>query len=160
MLYSDPVAYFLTWTTYGSWLPGDERGWIDSGKGFQLPNPKLLDYSSGMMTEDVCYLSNAERQLVEAQIAETCRFRGWTLHAVNCRSNHVHAVITALNVTAKKVHDDLKAWCTRRLKKSNPERLKWWTEGGSQQLLFTDQSLQDIIFYVMEAQDRKCRELG
>jgi hypothetical protein len=23
---ADPLAYFLTWTTYGTWLPGDERG--------------------------------------------------------------------------------------------------------------------------------------
>jgi hypothetical protein len=22
----EPLAYFLTWTTYGTWLPGDERG--------------------------------------------------------------------------------------------------------------------------------------
>jgi hypothetical protein len=25
----EPLAYFLTWTTYGSWLPGDERGWVE-----------------------------------------------------------------------------------------------------------------------------------
>jgi hypothetical protein len=24
----EPLAYFLTWTAYGSWLPGDERGWV------------------------------------------------------------------------------------------------------------------------------------
>jgi hypothetical protein len=22
----EPLAYFLTWSTYGTWLPGDERG--------------------------------------------------------------------------------------------------------------------------------------
>jgi hypothetical protein len=22
----DPLAFFLTWTTYGSWLPGDASG--------------------------------------------------------------------------------------------------------------------------------------
>ncbi len=21
---NDPLGYFITWTTYGSWLPGDE----------------------------------------------------------------------------------------------------------------------------------------
>ena len=25
----ETLAYFLTWTTYGSWLPGDERNWVD-----------------------------------------------------------------------------------------------------------------------------------
>jgi len=23
------MAYFITWTTYGTWLPGDERCWVD-----------------------------------------------------------------------------------------------------------------------------------
>jgi hypothetical protein len=27
---SGPMAFFLTWTTYGSWLPGDDRGWCDA----------------------------------------------------------------------------------------------------------------------------------
>ena len=25
---SDMVGYMLTWTTYGTWLQGDERGWV------------------------------------------------------------------------------------------------------------------------------------
>ncbi len=27
----DPLAYYLTWPTYGTWLPGDERGWVKRG---------------------------------------------------------------------------------------------------------------------------------
>ena len=35
----DPVAYFITWTTCGTWLPGDERGWHKGGVGgIQPPN--------------------------------------------------------------------------------------------------------------------------
>ena len=25
-IFPEPLAYLLTWTTYGTWLPGDERG--------------------------------------------------------------------------------------------------------------------------------------
>jgi hypothetical protein len=25
----DPIGYFLTWVTYGTWLPGDARGWVE-----------------------------------------------------------------------------------------------------------------------------------
>ncbi len=25
------IGYMLTWTTYGSWLQGDERGWRKDG---------------------------------------------------------------------------------------------------------------------------------
>lgn len=28
---SEPLAYFITWTTYGTWLPGDPRGWVKEG---------------------------------------------------------------------------------------------------------------------------------
>lgn len=31
----DPLALFLTWTTYGSWLPGDERGWVEKPGRFR-----------------------------------------------------------------------------------------------------------------------------
>ena len=35
----EPLAYFLTWATYGTWLPGDERGWIEYRHGWKLPDP-------------------------------------------------------------------------------------------------------------------------
>jgi hypothetical protein len=25
------IGYMVTWTTYGSWLPGDERGYVKDG---------------------------------------------------------------------------------------------------------------------------------
>ena len=31
----DPLALFLTWTTYGLWLPGDERGWVEKPGRFR-----------------------------------------------------------------------------------------------------------------------------
>jgi hypothetical protein len=33
----DPIGYFLTWVTYGTWLPGDPRGWVEFRHDFQLP---------------------------------------------------------------------------------------------------------------------------
>ena len=67
------------------------------------------------MTEDACRLDGDQRQLVESTIAEHCDTRGWTLFAVNCRSNHMHVVVAAKK-HPKTVRSELKAWCTRRLK--------------------------------------------
>src|SRR6185295_17322067 len=91
----DPLAYFLTWVTYGTWLPGDERGWIEYRHGWQLPDPMLELEAAARMTEDACRLDADQRAEVERQIAETCEVRNWRLHAVNCRSNHVHVVLAA-----------------------------------------------------------------
>lgn len=117
-----PLAYFLTWSTYGTWLPGDERGWVLHGRGWRLPDPIRKLEAEARMTEDACRLDDQQRDEVESQIAETCHFRGWQLHAVNCRSNHLHVVLTA-SQAPKIVRNQLKAWCTRRLKKLEKHRL-------------------------------------
>ncbi len=36
----DPLAFFLTWTTYGSWLQGDERGWVEKPGNIMAPDPE------------------------------------------------------------------------------------------------------------------------
>jgi hypothetical protein len=111
----DPLAYFLTWPTNGTWLPGDERGWVLRGKGFQLPNPIRELEAEARMTEDACILDEEQRRMVEKTIRDHCRIRGWELHAVNCPSNHCHVVVTA-NRDRDEVREQFKAWCTRKLK--------------------------------------------
>lgn len=108
------------------------------------------------MAEGACLLSPREREIVEAQVAETCTHRGWRLYGVNCRSNHMHLVIGAINTSPKKIRNDIKAWCTRRLREqSNPDRMHWWAERGSQRFVFDETSLSHAVQYVIEAQDRK-----
>ena len=152
----DPIAFFLTITSYGTWLPGDARGWVEYRRGWQLPDAMRELEAKAQMTEDACILSATERVVVERQVRETCQHRGWIVHAVNCRSNHLHAVISAAGTSPKKIRADIKAWCTRRLKEfSDPARHNWWAERGSIRWIFTDESLESVILYVTEAQDRK-----
>jgi REP element-mobilizing transposase RayT len=119
----DPLAYFLTWTTYGTWLPGDERGWVKRGEGFQLPDPIRRSDAEARMTEDACSLDNEQRKLVETTIADHCRIRGWYLHTVNRRTNHVHVVVTASR-DPDEVREQFKAWCTRKLKELQQSRTR------------------------------------
>ncbi|MEX2176122.1 MAG: hypothetical protein WD872_17300 [Pirellulaceae bacterium] len=159
----DPLAYFLTWVTYGAWLPGDERGWVEYRHGWRLPHSILELESAARMTEDACRLDHEQRRHVERQVAETCQFRGWHLHAVNCRSNHMHVVITA-GQRPEQVRSQLKAWCTRCLKQEEMRRLgirdetlvrqNWWAERGSQRYINDDAGLEGATLYVRDAQDR------
>lgn len=155
----EPLGYFLTWVTYGTWLPGDERGWVEYQHGWKLPDPiRELD-ALAAMTENACLLDESQRRAVESQIAETCRHRGWHLHAVNCRSNHVHVVVTAANTRPKKIRADLKAWATRCLKdRFDNTRENWWADRGSIRFLNTEASLEAAVIYVSDAQDRKDRD--
>jgi REP element-mobilizing transposase RayT len=158
----DPLAYFLTWNTYGTWLPGDQRGWIEYRRGWQLPDPIRELEAAALMTEDACRLDQEQRKRVEAQVAETCEVRNWRLWAVNCRTNHIHVVVTA-DRKPELVRNQLKAWCTRRLKElddvrraANPRltlRENWWAERGSQRYINDEDSLEAAIRYVLEGQD-------
>lgn len=109
----DPIAFFVTWSTYGTWLPGDARGWVEYRHGFQLPDAFLELESTARMTEDACRLAPHQRDRVNKQMAETCEHKWWLLHAVNCRSNHVHVVLSA-PARPKTIREQLKAWCTRQ----------------------------------------------
>ena len=155
----DPIAFFITWPTYGTWLPGDERGWVEYHDGWQLPRPPLELECGSRMTEDACILSPQQRDIVERQVAETCGFRGWVQHAAVCRSNHVHVVIGPAGSDAKKIRREIKAWCTRRLKEGlSSTRENWWGERGSIRWIWNDESLETVVRYVTEAQDRKNRD--
>jgi hypothetical protein len=110
------VAYFSTWTTYGTWLPGDDRGWFDGGRGWREPDRRREFASALLMASDALILTPTQRRLVESVIAEHSAFRGWELHAVNCRTNHVHVVVSAGETPLSLPRTQYKAWSTRRLK--------------------------------------------
>jgi REP element-mobilizing transposase RayT len=152
----DPVGFLLTWTTYGTWLPGDERGWVWKGKELQVEDLDLKAVARDRLTEPPCTLDDEQRHLVEKTITDHCTIRQWHLHVVNCRTNHVHVVVSA-NRDPKEIRDQFKAWCTRKLKalqrtRGQPVRENWWTERGSQRYLGDDESLAAAIRYVLEGQ--------
>lgn len=151
--YSDPIAYFITWTTYGTWLSGDERGWVSEDEpGIQRPDPELEAQMRAAMTEPPVTLDLGQRALVDAVIRRHCEIRKWTLHAVNVRSNHVHVVVTAPGVVPETVSDQFKAWGTRRLNERLERKRKWWTEGGSTRWLNDEDGSWRAVRYVRDLQ--------
>jgi len=120
--------------------------------------------AAARMIDDACRLLPHQRDRVEQQVAETCRFRGRILHAVNCRSNHLHVVVSA-TVPPKGIREQLKAWCSRRLNEQQRElgipeeerRSNWWSERGSIRWIFTESDLAAAIDYVLNQQDNPQR---
>ena len=157
----EPLAYFLTWTTYGTWLPGDERGWSRKHEfDIQCPSRLFVEMAQSRMKEPAFFLDDPSRRVVEDTIRKHCAVRTWQLHAVNALTNHVHVVVTAVGYEPETVRDQFKAWCTRRLKASETARTKFWTEGGSCRWINQEADLEAAVSYVIEAQDRKGTENG
>jgi len=82
-------------------------------------------------------------------IRETCDIRKWSLWAVNFRTNHIHAVVTA-NCKPDPVLNAFKANSTRQMREAkcwNSERSPW-AQGGSERYLWTEEQLVNAIAYV------------
>jgi len=156
---NDPKTIFITWTTYGTWLPGDFRWWRKNHRGTQPPRPKLEQWCRDRMSEDAVVLNEVQRTKVEAVCREHAEIRGWVLHAVCVRSNHVHLAVTA-DKAPKLVRDQFKANATRVLRtEPNPiANDKVWTRGGDCELVDGDDNLERVILYITESQDRMDRD--
>ena len=153
--------YFITWTTYGTWLPGDKRGWIKRGHaGVKDPDWRLEDDSCARMAEPAVILSDTQRALIENTIRRHCEIRSWQLHAANARTTHVHVVVST-DREPDEVMNQLKAQCSRVLSDAaglkervakKAGRRRWFTEGGDKEEIHDEEHLRNAIRYVLEGQ--------
>ena len=97
-----PLAYFITWTVYGTFLQGDKRWWRRRGGAAQPPAPRLQEWHADRLKHEIVLLSEPHREVVSTEIARLSEFRGWHLWVANPRTNHVHVVVTA------KSHDGMR----------------------------------------------------
>jgi REP element-mobilizing transposase RayT len=156
MDHDDPIALFITWTVYGTFLQGDSRGWRKRRRGEQLPQPKLAQWRRERLKHSIQLLDQAQQTVVEQEIERHCEKRDWKLWAKSARTNHVHAVVTAPEYAGNKVRDQLKANATRGL------REHWevfrerpiWTTLGDWQCINSEEDLETAVLYVSEAQNR------
>jgi REP element-mobilizing transposase RayT len=155
---TDPIAYFITFTTYGTWLHGRAPGSVDREHNEPgtpcLPPSIEQEESSGHKLRQPPYLHDGpRRQVVLQTILEVARHRKWKVWAVHVRTNHVHVVITA-TVKAEKVMADFKAWASRRLREEFAEDTDRdrWTQHGSTKHLWNEQSLTEKSVYVLDGQ--------
>jgi len=136
----NPLAYPITFTSYGTWLHGDERCWVVAGgTAIRPPDAGREQQARAAMVEGAVIFSDVHRAVIEQTIRDHCLIRGWTLHAANVCTTHVHLVVTA-DRHPDEVMNQLKAWCSRKLsdaaglKKTAGKkagRKKWVTEHGS-----------------------------
>ncbi|HYT94126.1 MAG TPA: transposase [Gemmataceae bacterium] len=155
---STPVAYFLTFTCYGTWLHGDERGSVDDEHN--VPGTPVLPPDAARqarewddLAEPPYHLDAPRRQVTLHALCEIARRKGWVLHAVHVRSNHLHLIVTAEG-SPERVLNDFKTAASRRLNKAFPaerDRARW-TRHGSTRYLWTEEAVAEKVHYVLEGQ--------
>ncbi len=152
-----PIAYFITWTVYGTHLQGAATGWRKYGRGEMAPKPRLESWRAQRLKYSIQLLDDDCRSVVESTVGKHCDIRSWHLWIVNARTNHVHVVVTANSHRGDIVRDQLKANCTNSLRDRYMifHDRPIWTVGGDWQCINSEDELHCVIEYVRDAQDRK-----
>ena len=153
-----PLAYLISFRTYGTWLHGDQRGSIDRFHNryrspYLAPNTNWNAFNRQTLKTKPLILDARQRKSVKVSIIETCGIRKWPLLVANVRTNHVHAVVTADTLPGR-VLNALKANATRQLR---ADKL-WshcgspWADKGSNRPLWNEQSVAKAVEYVLYGQ--------
>ncbi|MCC6330019.1 MAG: transposase [Acidobacteria bacterium] len=154
-----PLAYLITFRTYGTWLHGDPRGSVNRFRNqygsSRLPEEqRWLEINSARLKNSPVNLNALQRSCVNEAIRETCDKRNWALHAINVRTNHSHSVAAIGNKSPAIALNAFKANSTRLMR----ERGCWqserspWVDKGSTRYLWNEQSLLLAVDYVINGQ--------
>ena len=154
--------WFLTWTTYGSWLPGDDRGYHNAadqnsenhvGKlgPARMPNERLQRAAIATLSGPPIFLNHHKADEVYAQFHETCAIRGWRLAACGIMTTHCHVALSVpADIEPEVILRDLKSYASRRLNREfgKPRSETWWTESGSKRRLKSEQDVEATVEYI------------
>jgi REP element-mobilizing transposase RayT len=158
-----PLAYFITFSTYGTWLHGTAkgRGSVDRvhnvfGTPFLPPNATREQHARSRMTQPAYLLGVREREIVCAALQELSQERAWNLLAAHVRTNHVHVVIDA-PIAVERLMSDFKGRASRNLTlaKSDNQVRHRWTRHGSTRYLFTEAEVARAIRYSLDEQGER-----
>jgi REP element-mobilizing transposase RayT len=157
-------TYFLTFTTHGTWLHGDERGSTERrgkhkrGKTLS-PDPLLEVANRRRMKHPALTFDASQRGCVRRAVEDDCDFRKRTIVALAVRTNHVHLVVEATD-SIESVLQNVKAWATRRLREEELVQANRpiWTEGGNKVVLQDAGAIARVVEYVNNQQGEALRE--
>ncbi|CAG0957220.1 hypothetical protein PLCT2_00544 [Planctomycetaceae bacterium] len=154
------LAYFLTFTCYGTWLHGDERSAVDKdhdqfGQEYCKPSSTRKRFQGGKLQHAPILIDDAMRTVIETVVREVCEHRRWKLYAINVRTNHVHIAVWS-DIDPERTMSTFKAWATRRMREAGliaPET-KFWTRHGSTRWVNTERGLDAVCSYIRDGQGR------
>jgi len=140
------VGYMVTWTTYGTWLQGDKKGYVRDGK--ILPaDPGLQEANKKLQKTGLVRLTSEQKRVVEEAVLKKAQHIGLEILALAVCSNHVHLVAGLGNESIENAVSRYKNVATSALKKTGLTK-KIWTRGFDKRFCFSTEQLQQKIKYV------------
>ncbi len=140
------LGYMVTFTTYGTWLQGDKRGFVKNGKilevskGLEQANKKRQSGKKVTLKKEQC-------EIVRSAILQEAERIGENVLAVSVQSKHVHAVIEGGGRPVDMVVNRLRTAAYYALRERGFEG-KVWTRGFDKRFCFSEKDLDARVDYV------------
>ncbi len=141
----------VTWTTYGSWLPGDERRYVANGQILQ-GDLKTLERNKKRLKSPTVKLNKKEVQLVRQVILNEAERIGHEIEALAVCTNHVHLAARTNDKLIEDIVGRYKSTTTRTLWKLG-HKGRIWTKGYDKRFCFSEEDLTRKTQYVNKHND-------
>jgi len=140
------LGYMITWTTYGTWLQGDERGYVKNGKIYPA-NESLKQTNKQLQLQDEIRLSKIKQKVVQNAIIKEAQSQGQNILALSVNATHVHIVAENIPQPISNIVAYYKKAARLALKSIGHEG-KLWTKGYDKRFCFDQKTLKQKIKYV------------
>jgi REP element-mobilizing transposase RayT len=145
------VGYMVTWTTYGTWLQGDKRGYVKDGRILE-GDQTLLELCKALQKGQTVKLTEREKEIVRRAILSESQRIGQNLKALAVCANHLHIAARPCDKSIERIVSMYKSVATRVLRsvgRSGPI----WTAGFDKRFCFTEADLARKIEYIQNHND-------
>jgi REP element-mobilizing transposase RayT len=136
----------LTWTTYGSWLQGDERGYVKKGR-ILSGDKKLVALCEKFQKRRMVKLRDDEKDIVRQAILNEAERIDCTIEALAVCSNHIHLVVRYFPEPIGQTVSRFKNVTSFALRKHGQADCIW-TRGFDKRFCFNNEDLNRRIQYV------------
>jgi REP element-mobilizing transposase RayT len=151
-----PLAYHITFGTYGTRLHGGDRVTVD--RSMNSYGDPLIGIDSewerierNLLRFPPRELTIEQRLFIEDVVPSICKRGGWKFVEAAAAPDHVHNVLEA-EVDGKDVRKWLKRWLSEALSEHWPLLLEqvWWAECGSVKWVWIADYYRRVVGYVRD----------
>jgi REP element-mobilizing transposase RayT len=173
MATDQPFALHETWTCYGTWLPGDERGYVSNtllptggyvpkentpGTPYTADDPTTRDRARSLQKGETVFLNHEQALIAARALVKAAQERNWRIVRAALMCNHIHVVVMDCPDDGPMVRRILKGTSQAALSKFTGRKQRWWTAGGSDRYKHDWQAIENAVNYV-EQQPGKLVEI-
>ncbi len=145
------LATIVTTTSYGSWLPGDARGYVQDRK--ILPaNPQVAEHARSLLSREPMQFTESQQVTLFDALQSGATEFGYRLTDVSVESWHLHWIVDHGFDPVPKMVGRLK---TRMRQALDCGRI--WAEGYCHRCLYTEHDMETARAYI--ARHHGCRML-